>query len=247
MDKLQELFEQDINVIREISPDDAMYQGGNKIHYFGVGQSALKCIKLALLAATKDLSTVKKILDLPSGHGRVLRFLKAYFRDAQITACDIERNAVDFCSKVFNAKPIYSEKRPADIKIEGKFDLIWCGSLLTHLNFDHWVAFTKFFHSILNNKGILVFTTHGRYSVERIRRGDFTYGLSDYSLKILLDDFDRHRFGYVNYPDVDDFGISLSSPSHVLAMVEKIFDMNLLLYYEQGWDNHHDVVAYVKA
>jgi SAM-dependent methyltransferase len=246
MDKLRELFEQDISVIREISPDDTMYQDGNKIHYFSVGQSALKCIRLAILAAGNDLTNIKNILDLPSGYGRVLRYLKAFFQDAQISACDIERGGVDFCHRVFNAKPIYSEKRPSDIRIADKFDLIWCGSLLTHLNFDRWPEFFDFYHSILNNKGILVFTAHGRHCVERIRSGNFTYGIDDVSLKILLNDFDRKGFGYINYPNVDDFGISLSSPSHVLAMLEKIFGLKLLLYFERGWDNHHDVIACVK-
>ena len=248
MDKLQELFASETgNVMQEISPHDTMYQGGNKVHYFGVGQSALRCIKLAMLAASKDFSTVRNILDLPSGYGRVLRYLKAYFLHAHITACDIEQNAVDFCNKVFKAKPVYSKKRPSDIKIADKFDLIWCGSLLTHLNFDRWGEFIKFFHSVLNNKGILVFTTHGRFSVERIRTGDFTYGLSDDSLKILLNDFDSHGFGYLNYPDVDEFGISLSAPSYVLGMLENMIDLKLLLYYEKGWDDHHDVIACVKG
>ena len=246
MNKLQELFEQEISVIQEISPHDEMYQGGNKEHYFGVGRSALKCIMLAMLAAGNDMENIKKILDLPSGYGRVLRYLKAFFKDAQITACDIERNAVEFCRSIFDAKPIYSEKRPSNIKIDNKFDLIWCGSLLTHLDFVRWVEFINFFHSILASRGILVFTSHGRHCVERILTGDFTYGLNNESLKILLDDFDRKGFGYVNYPDIDDFGISLSSPAHVLTMLENIADLQLLLYYEKGWDNHHDVVACVK-
>jgi len=247
VDKLQELFElESSNVILEISPDDVMYQDGNKIHYFAVGQSALKCIKLAMLAATKNLNTVKKILDLPSGYGRVLRFLKAYFHEAQITACDIDRNAVDFCCKYFSAKPIYSEKQPINIKTEDRFDLIWSGSLLTHLSRDRWFEFIDFFRSVLNGGGILAFTIHGRTCVEKIRKGDFTYGMNDTSLQMLLNDFDRDGFGYINYPNVDDFGISLSSPSHVLAMLEKMLDLKLLLYYEKGWDHHHDVIACVK-
>jgi SAM-dependent methyltransferase len=247
MNKLQEFFEQDMSVIQEISPNDEMYQGGNKQHYFSVGQSALKCIELALLASDNNLINIKNILDLPSGYGRVLRYLKAFFQDAQITACDIERDAVDFCRRVFNARPIYSEKRPSNIKITDKFDLIWCGSLLTHLNFDRWSEFLNFFHSILNNKGILIFTAHGRYCAERIRSGDFTYGLDDVNLKALLNGFDRDGFYYVNYGSTEDYGISLSTPSYVLTLLETLPDFKLLLYIEQGWDNHHDAIACIKG
>ena len=81
MDTLSKLFEEErLDVIQEISPNDGMYQGGNKDHYFSVGRSALRNIKLAMAAAGKNPTDMKNILDLPSGHGRVLRFLKAFFR-----------------------------------------------------------------------------------------------------------------------------------------------------------------------
>jgi SAM-dependent methyltransferase len=247
MNTLEKLFEQQVpNVIQEISPHDNMYQGENREHYYGVGQSALKCIKLAILAAGKNFADIGNILDLPSGYGRVLRFLKAFFREAQITACDIEQDAVDFCAKVFDAKPVYSKKRPADIENMNRFDLVWCGSLFTHLNFYRWAEFLNFFSSVLNNNGILVFTVHGRYCAERIRTGNFTYGLDDVSLKMLLKGFDRNGSCYVNYSNTEDYGISLSVPSHVLTLLEKLSDFQLLLYLEKGWDNHHDVVACMK-
>src|SRR5581483_10052394 len=74
-------------VIRRISPRDEMY-AGDADHYFGVGRSALRCVRLAMLAAGKQ--RVCRILDLPSGHGRVLRYLKAAFPEARLTACDLD-------------------------------------------------------------------------------------------------------------------------------------------------------------
>jgi SAM-dependent methyltransferase len=247
MDALSKLCEEEqLDVSQEISPNDGMYQGGNKDHYFSVGRSALKNVRLAIAAAGNNLRDIKNILDLPSGHGRVLRFLKAFFREAKITACDIDRDAVDFCVRAFDVNGLYSRKQPADIEIVDRFDLIWCGSLLTHLNFDRWPEFFYFFRSILNSKGILVFTSHGRYCAERIRTGNFTYGLADTSLKKLLRGFDRNGFCYVSYSDTEDYGISLSVPSHILTFLEKLYDFQLLLYLEKGWDDHHDVIACMK-
>lgn len=244
---MQNFFEHEkLNLIQKISPDDGMYQAENKEHYFNVGRSALKNIKLAVLAADKHFTDIRNILDMPSGYGRVLRYLKAFFQEAQITACDIEQDAVDFCCRVFNVRTVYSKKRPSDINIMDRFDLIWCGSLLTHLNLDRWPEFLDFFCSVLNSRGILVFTTHGRYCAERIRSGDFTYGLGDSELRVLLADYYRTGFGYVNYSNADEYGISLSSPSHVLKLIEKYHDFKLLLYNEKGWDNHHDVIACIK-
>jgi len=216
-------FEQKtINIIRDISPNDTMYQCGNKEHYYSVGQSALDCINLAISAVGRDIRDIKTILDLPSGYGRVLRFLKAFFDHADITACDLEREAVDFCHKVFGAKAVYSSKRPSDIRLSDRFDLIWCGSLLTHLNFNLWNEFFAFFNSVLNNEGFLVFTTHGRYCAQRMLTKDFTYGLDSHKIEMLLAEFHHNGFGFVGYEDNDDYGISLTSPSYVLSLLQNI-------------------------
>jgi hypothetical protein len=56
MYQLKDLFEQKTsNVIGEISPNDSMYV--TEEHYFSVGHSALKYIKLAMLAAGNVIET----------------------------------------------------------------------------------------------------------------------------------------------------------------------------------------------
>src|SRR5918993_1992586 len=68
--------------------DDGMYKGDGA-HYFKVGLSALCCIDEAVESA--GLAEVRRVLDLPCGYGRVLRFLVHRFPAAQITACEIDR------------------------------------------------------------------------------------------------------------------------------------------------------------
>src|SRR5262249_54999765 len=94
-------------VNRSISSTDSMFTGQQE-HYFGITRSALRCIRLALLPAGKDPRRVKRILDLPSGAGRVLRVLRAEFPDASIVACDLIRDSVDFCAREFGAIPAYA-------------------------------------------------------------------------------------------------------------------------------------------
>jgi len=244
MYQLKELFEQKTsNVIREISPNDSMYV--TEEHYFSVGHSALKCIKLAMLAAGKE--DFKNILDLPCGHGRVLRMLKAAFSKAQITACDLDRDAVDYCAKVFGATSVYSKKQPDQIAIQGKFDLIWCGSLLTHLKSSHWGSLLNLFNSLLCPGGLLIFSTQGRCSIHWIRSGICTYDLDSTQLSILLDGWERNGFGYVDYLNMNDYGVSVSSLAWVLLQLEKLPDLRLLTVTEMGWDNHQDVIACVRV
>jgi SAM-dependent methyltransferase len=251
--ELRELFEwQPANVHAEISPEDGMYVEGHRDHYLSVGRSALQGIKLAMLAAGKD--DCQDILDMGCGYGRVLRTLKAAFPEARLTASDLLRDAVDFCAKAFGATPAYSKERPEQIRINGTFDLIWCGTMLTNLNSDRWRGFFDLFHSLLRPGGILVFTTHGHLVADRLRNRSDTYGLQENVVRKLLEDYDRLGFGYGDYSaDVlqiahieSDYGISVSSPSWVCSRVAELPSLRLLTYTARGWDNHQDVVACVR-
>src|SRR5260370_28242185 len=118
--------------------------------YFSVGWSALRCINISLMAAGTEPASVGTILDLPCGHGRVQRYLREAFQNADITACDLLHDGVDYCAKTFGARPLYSDENPANIAIEANsFDLIWVGSLLTHLRADRWRDFLGLFERSL--------------------------------------------------------------------------------------------------
>ena len=88
---------------------------------------------------------MSEILDLPCGHGRVMRWLRATFPKASLTACDIDGDGVSFCAETFGARPALSSTDPEDLVL-GTFDLIWCGSLLTHLrpgDWDRWLSIVR--------------------------------------------------------------------------------------------------------
>ena len=234
------------NVVQEISEFDDMYQG-NKEHYYQVGESALKCIELAYISANKEFSELQKILDFPCGYGRVLRVLNAAFPTADITACDLVHEGVDFCKDVLGAIPVYSDKNLDNIVLPSTYDLIWVGSLLTHLDSEQWPKFINFFSKSLNSGGILVFTTQGRWSAAKLRNGTSTYGLENASkINNLLSNYDKQGFGFSSYFHSDDYGISLSSPSFVIRMLEQRHDLGIIMSLERGWDNHQDVFACIK-
>jgi len=150
--RLKDLFDQEATqIVSETAPKDQMYRT-DPSRNFRWGHEALRCIKLAVLAAGKD--DLKNIFDLPCGHGWVLRTLKAAFPEAGITACDLNRDGVDFCARAFGATPVYARKLPEQIQIESSFDLIWCGSLLTHLDFERWPGFLRLSQSLLVQDGI---------------------------------------------------------------------------------------------
>jgi SAM-dependent methyltransferase len=201
----------------DISPQDLMYRHDPE-HYFRFGKTAVKLIRHALF--TTQRTTFNSILDLPCGHGRVLRSLRAEFPRARLTACDIDRNAVDFCAETFGAESVYSSEDPSELDV-GQHDLIWCGSLFTHLK--DWDDFLRLFERSLVPRGILVFTTAGRA-------------------------MGADGFRYVEYPDevkgplgIEHYGTSYSSLSWVLKKLED-FDFRILYATEKAWHGQ-DVIA----
>lgn len=229
-------------VRREIAPDDEMYRG-DEAHYFDVGESALHCIETARLAARRQKSTINRILDLPCGHGRVTRFLRRAFPIARLTACDLNREGVDFCARNFDALPVMSQVEVAKIPLEGPYDLIWCGSLLTHLPQEKCAEFLRLFHQLLLPGGILVFTLHGRQCEIELTTGKNRCGLDDPQIASLLADYRRTGFGYVDYADQPGYGISLALPSFVLANFVQHPWWQLLGYHESAWDKRQDAIC----
>jgi SAM-dependent methyltransferase len=197
--------------------------------YFAAAQWSLRPIRLALLAARR--TSVASVLDLPCGDGRILRALRAGFPDARIVACDINREFVDFCAAAFDAIPVYASEDPRDTPLEGRFDLVWCGSLLTHVDAPLWTAFLQLFESLLEPGGVLVFTTSGRFAAERVRAGGMR-GLSEAEAEVMLRGYEHSGFGYGRYSEEgrdhrrsqslpDDYGLTLAAPWWVCARIQE--------------------------
>jgi SAM-dependent methyltransferase len=207
---------------------------GNERGYFASAASGLRCIRIAMTAAGMRSPTT--ILDFPCGHGRVLRMLSAAFPRACLTACDVDRDGVDFCARLFGATPAYALDDPRETKIEGSFDLIWVGSLLTHFDTDRWSQFLALLSSALAPGGLLVFTTHGRHVAATVSAGRERFGLSEETCDTMLRDYRQQGFGYADFPTRTGVGISLSSPAWVCnRLAEEFPRLELLTYTERAY------------
>ncbi len=101
-------------------------------YYLATGLGAVHLIDDALIAT--EVGEPRSILDLACGHGRVLRFLRARFPDAEIVASDVKRGGVRFCRRHLGATGHRSGADLDQVEFGRRFDLIFCGSLATHLN-----------------------------------------------------------------------------------------------------------------
>lgn len=249
--RLGELLEGDsLEVIQEIAPDDPMYAYGPDL-YFPAGKTALRCIQLAMLAAR--LETVETALDFACGKGRVLRVLKAAFPQAALTACDLWPEAVEFCSRTFGATGVVSEVEPGEVALGGPFDLIWSGSLLTHVDSARWIGFLELFESVLSPGGIVTFTVYGRATAQGLRDGTIPLTLNREQAAEVLREYDVTGFGFA--PTISErrgrwrapaVGDCVASRAWVCSQLERIPGLELLLYLERGWLGQ-DVVACAKS
>jgi SAM-dependent methyltransferase len=228
----------------EISPNDLMYRS-NPDGYFPAGMSALAVIERAMAAS--GTAHVGRILDMGCGHGRVLRALATRFAGAELVACDIDRDGVDYCAEHFGARPVYASTDPSALSLApDSFDLVWCGSLATHLSFGFWTDHLDRLVELLTGSGVLVFSLHGRFVAHRLRTRSVTYGLDELQIRHVLDGFRLTGFGYVDYQPGADYGLSLTAPSWVCRQLEQRRDLRLIGYEETGWNHHQDVVSCVR-
>jgi len=214
----------------------------NLTQYFQVGREALALIQAAVAAAR--CGPITAILDLPCGHGRVARWLQTAYPAANLFVCDTQQAGVDFCVEQLGAIGV-----PATVDgrhwavLPGPYDIIWCGSLLTHFDTDEWSNHLHRFAERLSSRGVLVFTSHGLPALERLQTGDKDYGLPPLAVEQLLHATVTTGFGYAAYADTPAYGISIVQPGWLRAFLAAETDLQILSYRPSAWDQHQDVIV----
>ncbi len=239
----------------DISCDDEMWNGLGKdqpewarLHYMYGGRSALKCMVDALIAA--DVGVPRAILDFPSAHGRVTRFLRAAFPESEIWAGDLNERGVDFCAHHFGAMPFYSSPDLSSVTLPRKFDLIWCGSLASHLPEAQCKALFALLIDGLAEDGILCITTCGRgmqYAHENIFRtiDDTAYERICKELSERSFGFAPYSYRYGHYDAEERYGMAFLYPTWVETNI-LTSSIQVLQFREKAWHGSQDVWCLIK-
>jgi len=217
-----------------IAPNEDMMSPGefNAEHYLAVGLSAVEVVSEAMVISGK--MEFAKILDLPCGFGRVARHFVKFFPDSQIFASEVDKAKQSFTASQFGLSEFDA---PADFLGEppDRFDLIFVGSLLTHLNTELTTNALRYLIAALAENGLLIFTTHGRHATNRSRM----------ALQLdALTGFLRDGFGYQGDPT---YGTTFAAPSWYFRYLETCQDARVLAFKERGWAGLQDAVVVQKA
>lgn len=218
-----------------IAERDDMFVAEQLDHYLWAGTSALEVISEAMLLARK--TRFHSVLDMPCGYGRVTRHLVKFFPDSEIFVSEIDKAKQKFCAATFGGREI---DLPADFSGEPTrhFDLIFVGSLLTHLDANRSTDTIGYLLKSLSEGGLLIMTAHGRYATSQAA----SLGHMEHNV---LGRFMRTGLAYDARAGGDNR--MAMAPSWVIRTLESMPDARVLGHKEQGWALHQDVFVIEKA
>jgi len=213
---------------------------GNLEHYFSCGESALRVL-LEVIELSRT-ATPASILDFGAGAGRVTRWLKAAFPASSISCCDLREGDMRFLRDLCGADTWTVDADLETATIPGQYDLIWVGSVITHLSESKTQKLISRLLSACNPGGLLVLSFHGQFAVERHEGTAFKY-IDDEGWQDIKRGYADRGYGYADYKGQHGYGISVCTPEWMSALVSGLAGSRLVFLKPRAWDGHHDVVA----
>jgi SAM-dependent methyltransferase len=223
-----------------VSESDIMLVKATARAYAEAGLSALGCVGESLAAAGKGAPG--RILDFGCGYGRVLRFLRAAFPRAEVYCTDMDAEGLGFCTHHFNCFGMRTDLESGPEWVGARFDLIWVGSVFTHLDAANCDRLMRHLAAFLAPGGLAVFTTHGESARQRMRRGSAIYRMEPGMLEGILAECERTGHGYADYANWPGYGVSATTTEWVDGMMGRA-GLTRRLHLPAGWGGHQDVFA----
>jgi SAM-dependent methyltransferase len=209
--------------------------------------NVIASIEETLAAAGKTFDDIQRWLDFGCGYGRVIRFLVERVPAERVFAGDVVREGVDFCRSEFDVHPVYSATELASVRLD-RFDFIYAVSVLTHLNERNSVAFLRLLGKSLDPGGIVLFTVHGRYSLENPALYGGEYEAMNEEIKSRVE---YRGLAFVPYPyePADDYGMAWHSREWVEETMRELHGarVRLLRFEPRGLDAHQDLFAFQRV
>ena len=225
--------------------------------YNRIGASVVSLIEQGLSIVNRKVSDVKSLLDFGCGYGRVTRALVQTINPRKIHVFDVDPNAVFFCAQEFRVKPLYFKEPDIwDYSTVpfSRYDVIWLGSVFTHLSQAYTAEMLKMLVKLLKPGGLLIFTTHGDQTLHRLQTGYYGNRFKEDASEI-IEKFNQIGFAFIpyekeeveilpfNFVRASDFGMTWMSQQYVDNLVSQISGggVTLLRHLPLGWDHHQDV------
>lgn len=224
-----------------IHEKDNMRSPNRENHYFSVGLDGLRNVLLSMAEAR--LYEPKTILDFPSGFGRVARYLRAAFPEVTLHVGDTWPDAVKWAASQFRADIIHSTS-DFSARFSTRYDVIFCGSLLTHLDEVRAKKLLDFLTAHLAVGGIAIVTSAGRKNLAH-EKAHFNAKVFETPEKLesLTKSYYDGNYAYVDYPWATNYGRSFTPTPWFHNYILNRTDLAWIRYSERAWDDNQDVVT----
>jgi SAM-dependent methyltransferase len=233
-----------------------------EFHYRWVGESFRRCVNAARFARSTSTidAPILRVLDFGCGFGRITRVMRQMFPDAEIVACDVTPDKGKWCALHFGATPHVTEIDLDKLALPGQFDLIWLGSVVTHLNEAYATRLLTILWDHTAEHGLLMVSSRGRHFIRQSANlihedaTEKTWGLDrrqvlDTLTGVALSDYGFAPFKTVSafdraYLDSEtaDYGTSTVKLEWWSRLVDHLGDARMH-FLEAAWDQLHDVVV----
>jgi SAM-dependent methyltransferase len=211
-------------------------------------------------AAGRTPEDITSVLDFGSGYGRVYRALAAGFPGAQLTACDLMADAAKFCATTFGGDWVVSNEDLAAITLPRRYDLVWLGSVFTHLPAHRWHMLLDFLADATATGGLVVFTTHGENAIRHMqnvilkRNPHFLAAerleATQRSLQVIGFDFVPNKPAAIQHQQKmgisvtqGEYGLSFGTEWWIRKVIDHLPQWEVVRYAAPGWAGNHDAVT----
>lgn len=211
--------------------------------YLRAGKSVASTVRVALELA--GLSP-ESILDYGCGHGRVLRWFQSFWPNADLTAADVTPDQIEFCARTFGANPFLIDKPFDEVELPSSYNLIWLGSIFTHMDSTGWRSLTDSLIKHIRPNGLLCFSFAGRHVYKLLESGD-RFRINDKhepDVREAISDYESSGFGFFSQRESQGqtWGRSIVKPEWVLhSHFER--DGKVVLFSEQAYAGRQDIIC----
>jgi SAM-dependent methyltransferase len=151
-------------VSQEIHPRCEMYDYARGLHgeqearayYFSSSLHLIEHLQRFLTAEGLRPAELS-LLDFAAGYGRFTRFFVHLFREVAVS--DLDPEMLAFAERCFGVPGYLSDTDPRRLRIDRRFDVVFCFSLFTHLPKDSWIGWLRRLAELVEPGGLLLFST----------------------------------------------------------------------------------------
>jgi len=133
----------------------------HRFEYLRSGHEAYVIVEHVLAACGMRLAAAAHLLDFACGCGRIARFFVHALGRERVTVAEIDPVALRFVGETLGVETMASASDPAQLRCPRRFDVVFAGSLFSHLPRPRFSAWLRALGGLLGDGGMLVFTTHG--------------------------------------------------------------------------------------